>query len=194
MQAVHLPSFAAPQFQGQSKAGPHGDFILQLDYVVGELMSTLEKLGVADNTLVIFSSDNGPETTSVIHMRGDHQHDGARPWRGMKRDGWEGGHRVPFLVRWPKKIQPGQVSNQLTSLTDVMATVAAMIDAKLPSKPPKTVLICFQLGPVRRHPRFDLICSSKLSQGSERFRFVAVHGSTSTTPAREAIDTKAVRD
>ncbi len=134
MQAVHLPSFAAPQFQGQSKAGPHGDFILQLDYVVGELMSTLEKLGVADNTLVIFSSDNGPETTSVIHMRGDHQHDGARPWRGMKRDGWEGGHRVPFLVRWPKKIQPGQVSNQLTSLTDVMATVAAMIDAKLPKQ------------------------------------------------------------
>ncbi len=131
-QAVHLPSFAAPQFKGATKAGPHGDFIHQLDWVVGELMQTLEKLGIADNTLIIFTSDNGPETTSVIHMRADHQHDGARPWRGMKRDNWEGGHRVPFLVRWPARVKPGTTSAQLTSLTDVMATVAAIIGAKLP--------------------------------------------------------------
>jgi arylsulfatase A-like enzyme len=131
-QAVHLPSFAAPQFKGATKAGPHGDFIHQLDWVVGELMSTLEKLGVADNTLVIFTSDNGPETTTVVHMRADHGHDGARPWRGVKRDSWEGGHRVPFLVRWPGRVKPGTTSSELTSLTDVMATVAAIIGAKLP--------------------------------------------------------------
>ena len=131
-QAVHLPSFAAAQFRGASKAGPHGDFILQLDWVVGELLSTLEKLGVADNTLILFTSDNGPETTSVVHMRADHAHDGARPWRGMKRDSWEGGHRVPFLVRWPGKVKPGTSSAQVTCLTDVMATVAAIIGAKLP--------------------------------------------------------------
>ena len=131
-QAVHLPSFAAPQFKGATKAGPHGDFIHQLDWIVGELMQTLEKLGVADNTLVIFTSDNGPETTSVIHMRADHSHDGARPWRGVKRDNWEGGHRVPFLVRWPGQVKPATTSAQLTSLTDVMATVAAIIGTKLP--------------------------------------------------------------
>jgi arylsulfatase A len=131
-QAVHLPSFAAPQFKGKSKAGPHGDFILELDYVVGELMAKLETLGIADHTLVIFTSDNGPETTSVIHMRADHDHDGARPWRGMKRDSWEGGHRVPFLVRWPKRVQPGQTSTQLTSLTDIMATVAGILGIDLP--------------------------------------------------------------
>ncbi len=131
-QAVHLPSFAAPQFKGASKAGPHGDFIHQLDWVVGELMATLEKLGVAENTLIIFSSDNGPETTSVVHMRADHGHDGARPWRGVKRDNWEGGHRVPFLVRWPGKVKPGTTSAQPTSLTDVMATIAAITGAKLP--------------------------------------------------------------
>jgi arylsulfatase A-like enzyme len=131
-QAVHLPSFAAPQFKGKSGAGPHGDFIHQLDWVVGELLTTLDKLGVADNTLVIFTSDNGPETTSVIHMRADHAHDGARPWRGMKRDSWEGGHRVPFLVRWPGKVKPGATSAQLTCLTDVMATVAAITGANLP--------------------------------------------------------------
>lgn len=131
-QAVHLPSFAAPQFQGKTKAGPHGDFIHQLDHVVGELLATLERLGVADNTIVIFTSDNGPETASVIHMRADHGHDGARPWRGVKRDNWEGGHRVPFLVRWPGKVKANTTSTQLTSLTDVMATVAAIIGAKLP--------------------------------------------------------------
>ena len=131
-QAVHLPSFPADQFKGKTKAGPHGDFIHELDYVVGELLATLDKLGVADNTLVIFTSDNGPETTSVIHMRADYGHDGARPWRGMKRDQWEGGHRVPFLVRWPGQVKPGTTSAQLTSLTDVMATVAAIIGADLP--------------------------------------------------------------
>ncbi|MBM3870648.1 MAG: arylsulfatase [Verrucomicrobia bacterium] len=131
-QAVHLPSFAAPQFKGKSGAGPHGDFIHQLDWIVGELLATLEKLGVADNTLIIFTSDNGPEIASIVHMRADHGHDGARPWRGIKRDQWEGGHRVPFLVRWPAKVKPGTTTAQLTSLTDVMATVAAITGAKLP--------------------------------------------------------------
>ena len=132
MQAVHLPSFAAPQFKGKTKAGPHGDFIAEMDFIVGELMATLQRLGVADNTLIIFSSDNGPETTSVVHMRADYAHDPARPWRGVKRDDWEGGHRVPFIVRWPGRVKPGATSAQLTSLTDVMATIAAIIGANLP--------------------------------------------------------------
>lgn len=131
-QAVHLPSFAAPQFKGKTQAGPHGDFIHQLDWVVGELMTTLEKLGLDNNTIVIFTSDNGPEVTSVVQMRADYGHDGARPWRGMKRDSWEGGHRVPFVVRWPDKIKAGTTSAQLISLTDVMATIAAILGAKLP--------------------------------------------------------------
>ena len=132
MHAAHLPSFAAPQFKGSTKAGPHGDFIYELDHIVGELMKTLEKLGVADNTLVIFTSDNGPETTSVVHMRADYEHDGARPWRGVKRDQWEGGHRVPFIARWKGKIAPGSTSAQTICLTDVMATCAAMTGATLP--------------------------------------------------------------
>jgi arylsulfatase A-like enzyme len=94
-------------------------------------MATLERLGVADNTLVMFSSDNGPETTSVVHMRADYGHDGARPWRGMKRDQWEGGHRVPFIVRWPGKIAGGSSSQQTVCLTDVMATCAAATGGKL---------------------------------------------------------------
>lgn len=130
MQAVHLPSFAAKPFQGKSQAGPHGDFLLELDHIVGELLATLDKLGVADNTLVLFTSDNGPEVTSVVHMRADHAHDGARPWRGVKRDNWEGGHRVPFIIRWPGRVPASTNNSQLTSLTDLMATLAAIVDAR----------------------------------------------------------------
>ncbi len=132
MHAVHLPSFAAPEFQGKTKAGPHGDFIAELDHIVGELMVTLQKLGVADNTLIIFTSDNGPETTSVVHMRADFDHDGARPWRGVKRDDWEGGHRVPLIVRWPSRVT-ANVSDATVCLTDVMATCAAITGAQLPA-------------------------------------------------------------
>ena len=133
MQAVHLPSFAADQFKGQSAAGPHGDFLLEMDHVVGQLCGELDALGVADNTLVIFTSDNGPETTSVIHMRKDFGHDGARPWRGVKRDNWEGGHRVPMIARWPGKIPAAATSDQTTCLTDIMATCAAMVGYELPN-------------------------------------------------------------
>lgn len=132
-QAVHLPSFPGKAFRGKTNAGPHGDFIAQLDHIVGELLATLEKLGLADDTLVIFSSDNGPEVGAAIHMRNDHGHDGARPWRGLKRDQWEGGHRVPFIVRWPGKVAAGGTTDQTLCHTDVMATVAAIAGATLPN-------------------------------------------------------------
>lgn len=131
-QAVHLPSFAGREFQGRTGAGPHGDFIHEFDFVVGELMTTLQRLGVADDTLLIVTSDNGPETTAVVHMRADHHHDGARPWRGVKRDDWEGGHRVPFIVRWPGHVEAGTTSDQLVCLTDVMATAATACGDALP--------------------------------------------------------------
>ena len=132
MQAVHLPSFAADSFKGKTNAGPHGDFIFEMDYIVGELLQTLERLGVAENTLVMFASDNGPEVPTVLDMRKSWQHDGARPWRGVKRDQWEGGHRTPFIVRWPGKVQPHSTSKQMLSLTDVMASCAEIIGAELP--------------------------------------------------------------
>ena len=132
MQAVHLPSFPADQFKGKTDSGPHGDFLFQMDWIVGELMAELKKLGVADNTIVMFASDNGPEVPTVIAMRRDHDHDGARPWRGVKRDQWEGGHRTPFIVRWPGRVKAGSTSDQLTSLTDIFATCAAITGADIP--------------------------------------------------------------
>jgi arylsulfatase A-like enzyme len=133
MQAVHLPSFPAKQFKGKTNSGPHGDFLFEMDHIVGELLQTLEQLGVAEETLVVFTSDNGPETLTTVHMRTDQGHDPARPWRGMKRDDWEGGHRVPLIARWPDHIAPNSESTQLTSLTDLMATCAAVVDAELPA-------------------------------------------------------------
>jgi len=133
MQAVHLPSFPGDAFKGKTKVGPHGDFIFEMDHIVGELMKALKKNGMDKNTLVIFSSDNGPEVPTTIAMRRDHKHNGARPWRGVKRDQWEGGHRVPFIARWPGKIKANSISDQTVCLTDIMATVAAIIEDKLPN-------------------------------------------------------------
>ena len=131
-QAVHLPSFAQKDFQGKTNVGPHGDFIFQFDYLVGELLHTLQKLDMVENTLVIVCSDNGPEVTSVVNMRADYQHDGARPWRGMKRDQWEGGHRIPFIARWPSKVPAGVTNDQTVSLCDIMATCASVVNFPLP--------------------------------------------------------------
>jgi arylsulfatase A-like enzyme len=131
-QAAHAPSFPAPEFKGRTSAGPHGDFIFELDAIVGRVLGALADLGLEKDTLVMFSSDNGPEVRHTALMRELYGHDGARPWRGMKRDGWEGGHRVPFIARWPERIAPGRVSAQTTTLTDVMATVASVVGVALP--------------------------------------------------------------
>ncbi len=131
-QAVHLPALPAKQFVGRSQAGPLGDFIIEFDHVVGELMATLDRLNLADNTLVILSSDNGPEIVAT-RVREDYGHESARPWRGLKRDNWEGGHRVPFIARWPGKIPAGTTSDETICLTDIMATCAAIVGAQLPA-------------------------------------------------------------
>ena len=131
MQAVHLPSFAGANFRGKTTSGPHGDFIFQMDHIVGALIAALDKYGFSDNTLVIFTSDNGPEVPTILAMRRDFKHDGAAPWRGVKRDNWEGGHRVPFIAYSPNKIKGGKVSDALISQTDLMATFADLVDYNL---------------------------------------------------------------
>ncbi len=131
-QAVHLPSFPGMDFRGETDAGPHGDFIYEFDYIVGALLETLDEIGLAENTLVIVTSDNGPEVPTSIAMRGDHNHNGSHPWRGMKRDQWEGGHRVPFIARWPGRIEAGSESEQTICQTDIMATCAVILGYDLP--------------------------------------------------------------
>ena len=131
-QIAHAPVLPADEFNDSTKAGPRGDFVFELDTLVGRVLDLIEELEIDDQTLVLFNADNGPETLHVAWMREDHNHDPSGGWRGMKRDGWEGGHRVPYIVRWPNRIPPEQVSDQLTSTTDIVATLASVVGYQLP--------------------------------------------------------------
>lgn len=131
-QIAHAPVLPAPGFAGATAAGPRGDFVHELDVLVGRLFDLLAEQGIDDDTLVLFNADNGAETVHVDWMRQDHDHDPAGGWRGMKRDGWEGGHRVPFIARWPGTIPPAQVSTQPCNTTDIFATLASAVGYALP--------------------------------------------------------------
>lgn len=129
--APHEPWQPIGEFRGQSGAGDYGDFVAQVDWTVGQILQTLDRLELAGNSLVIFTSDNGAHWTP-----GDIEKFGHRAnmhYRGQKSDIWEGGHRVPFIARWPGKIKPGTTSDQLGCLTDMMATFAAIVGEKLPA-------------------------------------------------------------
>jgi arylsulfatase A-like enzyme len=126
----HTPWMPTAEFRDMSKAGYYGDFVAQVDGSVGRVLKALDDAKLSDNTLLIFSSDNGawwsPED---IKKWGHRANDGLR---GQKADIWEGGHRVPFLVRWPGRVAAGSTSAELICLTDFLATVAAVVGAKLP--------------------------------------------------------------
>ncbi|MHC4441405.1 MAG: sulfatase family protein [Planctomycetota bacterium] len=137
--APHTPIAPAKEFQGKSQAGPYGDFVFQVDHTVGEILRALKRTHLTDNTLVIFTSDNGSPGRDGTDMAGKfnsvrrYGHNPSRPWRGIKADAWDGGHRVPFIARWPGKIPAGQVNDELICHVDFMATVADILNKKLPA-------------------------------------------------------------
>ena len=104
-QIAHAPVLPAAEFRGATKAGARGDFVYELDALVGRVLDAVQELGIDDNTRILFNSDNGPETLHTVWMREDHDHDAAGGFRGMKRDGWEGGHRVPFIANGIKELR-----------------------------------------------------------------------------------------
>ncbi len=128
--APHTPWLPTKEFRGRSGAGMYGDFTVMVDHMVGRVLKTLDDLQMANNTLVIFTSDNGPVWYDADVQRLGH--DSAGPWRGMKGDAWEAGHRMPFVVRWPGKVTPGTVSEETICHTDLFATCADVIGADLP--------------------------------------------------------------
>lgn len=127
----HAPIVPTAEFQGKSQAGPYGDYVHQSDAHLGRVLQALKDRGLEENTLVIFTADNGPERYAYARITKT-GHDSRGPLRGIKRDVWEGGHRVPFLLRWPGVVKPGTVNDQLISQVDVMATVAHLVDFPLP--------------------------------------------------------------
>lgn len=134
----HYPVVPSAAFKGKSKVGDYGDFVMQTDATVGAVLDALKRAGVAENTLVIFTSDNGPEITGEVNPGAYDRlkqfgHASMGALRGAKRDAWEGGHRVPFIARWPGQIRPGTTSSETVCHVDLMATIAAALNAKLPA-------------------------------------------------------------
>jgi arylsulfatase A-like enzyme len=131
--AIHAPITTSPDFKGTSGGGPYGDFIQELDYSVGEILKAIDSAGFRNNTLVLFTSDNGGHPSggkeavdAGLRINGD--------LRGTKLTVWEGGFKVPYILRWPGHITPGTKCNEMISLIDTYATISALLGEELPDK------------------------------------------------------------
>ena len=127
----HTPWVPLSEFKGKSKAGIYGDFVAQVDNVLGQILRALEQTGAAKNTLLIFTSDNGAHWTPEDKEKFP-KHRANADWRGQKADIHDAGHRIPFLVRWPGKVQPNSVTNETCCLIDLLATVSDLHNVPLP--------------------------------------------------------------
>jgi arylsulfatase A-like enzyme len=120
----HTPLYASEKFFGKSEKGIYGDVIMELDWSAGEIVKTLKEEGIFDNTIFIFTSDNGPRIGS------------AKPLRGLKAETWEGGQRVPAIISWPNKIPKGSVSDEMMTALDLYPTLAQIAGATLSANQP----------------------------------------------------------
>jgi len=127
----HNPILPTKEWEGKSGLNPYGDFMLMIDDYVGQLVKTVEEAGVSDNTIIIFTSDNGCSPSAKINELKKMGHSPNSIYRGHKADIYEGGHRVPFIIKWPKEIKKGSVSDETICLTDLMATFAEIADYDL---------------------------------------------------------------
>lgn len=133
LSSPHTPIVPSKDWKGRSGLGDYGDFVMETDWAVGEVLASLDKAGVANDTLVVFTSDNGcsPQAgTPALEKRG---HFASAGFRGYKGDIWDGGHHVPFFVRWPGVVKPDSRSDRLVCLTDLFATCADVAGAKVPA-------------------------------------------------------------
>jgi arylsulfatase A len=128
----HTPILPTPEWQGRSGLNAYGDFTMQTDAVVGKILAALDAHGLAENTLVIFTADNGCSPAAGTPALERQGHYASAQFRGYKADIWEGGHRVPFLARWPGKIKPATTSAQTICHVDLLATCAEILGATLP--------------------------------------------------------------
>ncbi|UCD76023.1 MAG: arylsulfatase [Phycisphaerales bacterium] len=128
--APHTPWLPVEEFRGSSEAGPYGDFTAQVDWTVGKVLKALDRNGLAASTLIIMTSDNGAYWSQRQIEQYDHR--ANHTFRGQKADIWEGGHRIPFIARWPGRIEPGAKCEDTICLVDLLATFAAIAGQVLP--------------------------------------------------------------
>ena len=129
----HEPVVPSPKFKGRSGIAPIADFVMETDWSAGQVIQAIDDAGIADNTIVIFTADNGHSHYTGWQDLVDAGHHPSGPFRGHKGDIWEGGHRVPLVIRWPGHIKPNTSTSHLACLTDVFATCADAIDTDLPA-------------------------------------------------------------
>jgi len=130
--APHTPILPTKKFLGKSGTNLYGDFVMMCDDVVGQIMKKLEEKNIAENTILIFTSDNGCSPQANYEELGRLGHNPSYVFRGHKADIYEGGHRIPLIVRWPKVIKPGRISDEPVCLVDLMATIADIVGIELP--------------------------------------------------------------
>jgi arylsulfatase A len=130
--APHTPVMPSAAFRGKTGVGVYADFVAETDAAVGQILQALDRAQLADRTLVVFTSDNGPAPLGGIAEAASHGHDASGGWRGVKAGLYEGGHRVPFIVRWPGRAPAGERSIRPIVMTDVMATIAESTGIRLP--------------------------------------------------------------
>ncbi|MCB1124080.1 MAG: sulfatase-like hydrolase/transferase, partial [Verrucomicrobiae bacterium] len=128
----HTPLAVNENWKGKSGLGMYGDFVMETDALVGQILAALDSSGQTQDTLVIFTSDNGCAPYIGVEELEAKGHYPSGPLRGYKSDAWEGGHRVPFIVRWPDRVEADSVCHQLIHQADILATLANIMDRKLP--------------------------------------------------------------
>ena len=163
----HTPLTVNEEWKGKSGLGPYADFVMETDAVIGRVLEALQKSGEADNTLVILTADNGCAPYIGVSELEQAGHFPSGPLRGYKADAWEGGHRVPFIVRWPGTVKADSVCDQLVHQADLMATFAEILGTALPENAGED---SFSLLPL-------------LKGGNEPVRANAVSASIGGTPA-----------
>ncbi|MFC5051827.1 arylsulfatase [Rubritalea spongiae] len=186
----HTPIVPSKKWQGKSGIGHYGDFMMQTDDLVGQVVKALEDKGISENTMLIVTSDNGCSKAANFKNLESHGHYASAQYRGSKADLWEGGHRVPFLVKWPKVIKPGSVSDVLTCQTDLFATCAALVGKELPvnaAEDSENILPVFKGEPVKftRKGIVNHSVSGHFAYRQGKWKLLLAKGSGGWTAPRE---------
>jgi arylsulfatase A len=126
----HTPWMPLPEYKGKSRAGDYGDYVVEVDDMLGKVMAAVKENAMENNTLFIFTSDHGADWRLPDLCQ--YEHRANANWRGQKADIWDGGHRIPFIARWPGHIPADSVAKDLACTSDFMATTAAILETQLP--------------------------------------------------------------
>ncbi|MBI1369633.1 MAG: sulfatase-like hydrolase/transferase [Planctomycetes bacterium] len=196
----HTPIAPNADWKGKSGISDYADYVMETDWAVGEVLAALDKAGLAENTLVIVTSDNGCSPSANFKQLAEHGHNPSYIFRGEKADIFEGGHHIPFIARWPGKVAPGSKYDETICLTDLMATAAEITGAKIPDNAGEDsvsilpALVGKTTGPIREATVHHSINGSfSLRQGNWKLEMCASSGGWSgprpgTKPVAELPD------